>query len=328
MNEKEYLLAVDGDGKRTQALLADRDGNVLARGLGPDSNIHNVGIEALGDATRTAVDGALLSVLGPRVLSDQPGWQRVKIVSACFGLAGIDNAEDEAQVSRWLREHGLACPVKVVNDSELILAAGTPEGWGVALISGTGSVCLARTADGRVARVGGWGHLLGDEGSGYSMAMRALSIACQTADGRLDAKGLLAAVLQRWALPNAASLIRHVYASDTKPADIAVLAETVLGLASRGDAVALSIVEESARELSKHVVAAVETLGMTKPPLALSGGTLRGVLRHSLQDLIAARVGPTQYVADPALGAVALARRAAMPRAVGLGRPAAYSAPT
>jgi N-acetylglucosamine kinase-like BadF-type ATPase len=310
MSEKEYLLGVDGDGKRTQALLADREGNVLARGLGPDSNIHTVGLEAFGKAVRTAVDGALLSVVGPRVLSDQPGWQRVKIAAACFGLAGIDNAEDEAQVSKWLRDNGMACTLRVLNDSELVLAAGTPDGWGVALICATGSVCLARTADGRVARVGGWGHLMGDEGSAYRIAIRALSFACQTADGRRDAKGLLAAVLDRWSLRDASALIRHVYAPSVTTSDIAVLADVVLGLASRGDAAALSIVEESARELTKHVVAAAGTLGMTKPPLALSGGTLRGSLRHLLQEQVAEHVGATQYVADPALGAVRLARRA------------------
>jgi N-acetylglucosamine kinase-like BadF-type ATPase len=286
MSDKEYLLGVYGDGKGTQALLADREGNVLARGLGPESNIHSVGIEAFGKAARTAVDGALLSVVGPRVLSDQPGWQRVKIAAACFGLAGVDNAEDEAQVSKWLIENGLAGSLRVLNDSELTLAAGTPEGWGIALICATGSVCLARTADGRVARVGGWGRLLGDEGSAYSIAIRVLSLACQTADGRSDAKALLAAVLDRWSLPDAAALIRHVYAPHVTASDIAAVADVALGLASRGDAVALSIVEESARELAKHVLAAARTLGMTKPPLALSGGTLRGVLKHSLQQQI------------------------------------------
>jgi N-acetylglucosamine kinase-like BadF-type ATPase len=311
MSEREYLIGVDGDGKRTQALVADIEGNVLARGLGPDSNIHSVGIEGFGKAVRTAIDGALLSVLGPRVLSEKPGWQCVKIAAACFGLAGVDGAQDEAQVSKWLRDNGMACALQVLNDSELILAAGTPEGWGVALICATGSVCLARTADGRVARVGGWGHLLGDEGSAYSIAIRALSLACQTADGRADAKGLLAAILARWTLPEPAALIRHVYSPNVTTADIAVLAEVVLGLATRGDAAALSIVEESARELSKHVVAAAGTLGLTKPPLALAGGTLRGVLRHQLQEQIGDRVGATQYVADPALGAVRLARVAA-----------------
>ena len=128
MSERAYLLAVDGDGKRTQALVSDMEGNVLARGLGPDSNIHGVGIEGFGTAVRTAVDGALLSVLGPRVLSDRPGWQRVKFAAACFGLAGIDDSEDEEQVSGWLHKNGMECTMRVLNDSELILAAGTPGG--------------------------------------------------------------------------------------------------------------------------------------------------------------------------------------------------------
>ena len=67
--------------------------------------------------------------------------------------------EDEAQLTTWVRNQAIAERFVVVNDSELVVAAGTPEGWGVALISGAGSVCLGRSPQGRTIRVGGWGHL-------------------------------------------------------------------------------------------------------------------------------------------------------------------------
>src|SRR6202007_525984 len=72
----------------------------------------------------------------------------------------------------------------------LILAGGPPEGWGVALVGGTGSVCLGRTREGRTVRVGGWGPILGDEGSGYQIAVNALRRPTQTADGRASAKAV------------------------------------------------------------------------------------------------------------------------------------------
>src|SRR4029453_12414402 len=78
------------------------------------------------------------------------------------------------------------------------LAAGAPEGWGVALIAGTGSFCWGRDAAGRSARVGGWGFLLGDEGSGYDLAVQALRLATQTADGRAEAHAILRAILDHW----------------------------------------------------------------------------------------------------------------------------------
>jgi N-acetylglucosamine kinase-like BadF-type ATPase len=310
MAEREFLLGVEGDGNRTQALVADVNGTVLARGLGPGSNIHAVEGEGFGKALRVAIEGALLSVVGPSPQDDGASWKRVRIAAACFGLAGVDGPEDEAQIAKWIRQEGVTPNFRVLNDSELILAAGTPEGWGIALICGTGSVCLGRTSDGRGTRVGGWGPLLGDEGSGYAMAIRALKLATQTADGRAEAKDLLKAVLRHWSLPDAQALIRHVYAPSMKKSDIAALAEVVLSQASRGDAAASSVAEEAAGDLARHVRAVARQLGLTKPPLALSGGSLRGSLRHALQSQIGAEVGAVQYVADPALGAVTLARRA------------------
>ena len=192
----ELLLAVDGGGTKTQAVVADLEGKVLARGLAPSSTVHNVGLEQSCLALTTAIEGALVNVLGPQVRSEGKVWRAARIAAACFGLAGIDSPEDEAEVSRWVREQAITSRFAVVNDSELILAGGTPEGWGVALVGGTGSVCLGRTREGRTVRVGGWGPILGDEGSGYQIAVSALHRVTQTADGRAQAKALLEAVLR------------------------------------------------------------------------------------------------------------------------------------
>src|SRR5262249_58991441 len=91
----------------------------------------------------------------------------VPVARACRGLAGAGRAEDRAVVLDWASRTNLAGSVEVVADAELLLAAGTPEGWGLALVAGTGSIAYGRTADGRVERAGGWGWLLGDEGSGH-----------------------------------------------------------------------------------------------------------------------------------------------------------------
>jgi N-acetylglucosamine kinase-like BadF-type ATPase len=311
----QLLLAVDGGGTNTQALVTDLEGNVRARGLGPSSNLHNVGFERACQAITTAVEGALAQVRGSQSsVSTAPAsggrWRASGIAAACFGLSGVDSAEDEAQISRWLTEQAVAQRFMVVNDSELVLAGGTPAGWGVALISGTGSVCLGRSADGRTARVGGWGPLLGDEGSGYHIARLALMRAAQAADGRIDAPALLKAVLRHWSLAEPSALIRHVHAPTTTAADIAGLATVVLDLAGRNDAAALEVVTEAARELAVQVDAIVRILRLSKPPVALGGGLLlRGVLRKSMLAVVKSELGPVAQVADPPLGAVVLARR-------------------
>jgi len=305
----ELLLAVDGGGTKTQAVVADLEGKVLARGLAPSSTVHNVGFEQSCLALTTAIEGALVNVLGPQARSEGKVWRAARIAAACFGLAGIDSPEDEAEVSRWVREQAITSRFAVVNDSELILAGGTPEGWGVALVGGTGSVCLGRTREGRTVRVGGWGPIIGDEGSGYQIAVSALHRVTQTADGRAQAKALLEAVLRHWSLKDALGLIRHVHAETTTPSEIAGLASVVLDLATRGDAEAKVIVDEAACELARHVQAVVRKLGVTKPPLALSGGLLRASLRQAVLSKIESDVGPVNYVTDPPLGGVVLARR-------------------
>jgi N-acetylglucosamine kinase-like BadF-type ATPase len=314
MSAPQFLLAVDGGGTNTQALIADLEGSVLARGLGPSSNLHNVGFERGFQAIATAIEGALAQVRGTMpAAANAPGsarWRSAGIAAACLGLSGVDSAADEAQVSQWLKEQALAPKFAVVNDSELVLAGGTPAGWGIALISGTGSVCLGRTAEGKSARVGGWGPLLGDEGSGYHIASLALRRATQAADERIEAQALLKAILRHWKLTEASGLIRHVHDPATTAADIAALATVVVDLAGRNDPAALEVVAEAARDLAVHIDTIVRILRFTRPPLALGGGLmLPGALRKTMLAAVKSELGPIATVADPPLGAVVLARR-------------------
>ena len=314
MSDAQFLLAVDGGGTNTQALIADAGGTVLARGLGPSSNLHNVGLEKGFLAIATAIEGALAQVKGTlpaaATASGSGRWRSAGIAAACLGLAGVDSSADEAQVSQWVKEQALAPRFAVVNDSELVLAAGTPAGWGVALISGTGSVCLGRTAEGRSARVGGWGPLLGDEGSGYHIASLALRRATQAADERREAPALLKAILRHWKLTDPTALIRHVHDPATTTADIAGLATVVVDLAGRNDPAAMEVVAEAARDLALHIDTIVRLLRLTRPPVALGGGLmLRGALRKAMLADVKSELGAIATVADPPLGAVVLARR-------------------
>jgi N-acetylglucosamine kinase-like BadF-type ATPase len=306
MTRADLLLAIDGGGTKTQALVTDLEGKVLARGLGPSSNLQSVSMEQFERALTTAIDGALMQAIG---IGPAAHARNGRIAAACFGLAGVDTPEDVAEVASWVKQRAIAPRFVVVNDAELILAAGTPEGWGVALISGTGSICLGRTATGQTARVGGWGPLIGDEGSGYQVARRALHLATQTADGRADAPALLKAALRHWSLPDAEALMRRVHAPETTPADIAGLAAAVVDLSARGEASARRVVEEAAGDLAAQFRAVVRKLDLARPPLALAGGMLRAHLRSMLTGVLDGEAAGATYVAEPVLGAVKLARR-------------------
>jgi len=298
----ELLLGVDGGGSKTLALVADPRGRVLGRGIGGSSNYQSVGFAAATGALEAAITDALRSA------GSDPACP---IAAACFGLAGVGRPADRATFNAWLKEHGRIRRWTLVNDAELVLAAGTPAGWGVALICGTGSFCYGRAPDGRTSRAGGWGHLIGDEGSGYALGVQALRLATQTADGRADAQAMLHTLLHHWQLSDPAELVHYVYDPARTRADIAALAEPITALAEQGDRFARELVDQAAYELGRMVAAVVRRLGLETPPLATGGG--RFGAGSNLGQAIAAQagvvLGPIRHVHEPAGGALVLARR-------------------
>ncbi len=168
------LLGIDGGGTSTVAWLADAGGKVLGRGRGGPSNAKAVGAEAARRSIQEAIARAF----------DDLGMPARSVSVACLGLAGFDRPEDRRLLSAWTEESGWADRLVLVNDGDLVLAAGTPEGWGLGVIAGTGSIAVGRTPDGRIARAGGWGPLIGDEGSAYAVVLKALRRIARQTDGR------------------------------------------------------------------------------------------------------------------------------------------------
>lgn len=301
----EFILGIDGGGSKTRALLADRAGVVLGSGTAGSSNYQSAGFAVATGSLQAAIADALQQA---GCNADSAAGS---IVAACFGLSGVDRPDDQLLFDRWLQAHPLAQRWSIVNDAELVLAAGTPDGWGAALICGTGSICYGRAPDGRTARAGGWGYLLGDEGSGYDIGVQALRLATQTADGRADAHALLAMVLEEWQLDEPFALIGYIYRPDLPRATIAALARRVAALAERGDPHAQAIFAQAGRELGRLVTAVAQRLHLDHPPLALGGGLLgaQRSLQAAVQHSAEVPLGPLRYVSDPAQGALVLARR-------------------
>ena len=189
-------------------------------------------------------------------------------------MAGADRGPEKQLLQEWVKQNHIANWVEVTNDGALLLTAGTPDGWGVAVIAGTGSIAVGRSTDGRLARAGGWGYLLGDEGSGYAIAMQALNAVTRSADGRGGKTPLTEKLLGAMSLQKPQDTIAAVYRGGWDRTAIAALAPIVFEVAENGDEIALSIVERQAGELA-HVIAAVaRTLAFQAFPLAIAGGAL------------------------------------------------------
>jgi N-acetylmuramic acid 6-phosphate etherase len=298
----DVVLGIDGGGSHTTALLARGD-LVLGRGLGGPSNLQTVGVSRAFASLDQAVEQAFAAA----------GMPRETVAAACLGLAGADRSEDREVIRGWSSRVALAGHVDVTSDAALLLAAGTPEGWGLAVIAGTGSIAFARAADGRTARAGGWGYLLGDEGSGYAIAVAGLQAVARATDGRGAATVLTKRLLAALELEHPQQLIGCVYGKLDRPA-IAALAPLVLDASAAGDAVAQSLVEHSAAALADTVVAAAQLLFgcPATVPVALAGSVL---VHHTayqarfLTELHARGItgAPVTPVPEPAVGAVRLA---------------------
>lgn len=309
MQSDELVLGIDGGATKTVAWLALRSGggesSVVGRGMAGSANPQAIGF----DAALENLDRAIASAF------DEAGVKPGPLAAAVLGLAGWDREQNRRVLYDWAEKRRLAARLRSVHDAVPLLAAGSPEDWGVALISGTGSFAFGQTADGRTVRVGGWGYLFGDEGSGYQIALAGLRAAAKSADGRAPPTRLVDALLGRLDLREPPELIPAVYRFAHDRARIASLADVVTQAAEEGDAQAQGLLDEAAGELAAMVAAVARHLGFSGGtfPLALTGGVVLGSerLRKALEARLSSLgCGPASVacVREPVTGAVKLAQ--------------------
>lgn len=289
-----WYLGVDGGGSKTRAVVVDSTGAERGRGEAGSSNYQAVGLaRAVAELQRAASEAADAAGCG------------LPLAGAWLGLAGMDSPSDYDALLPHTR--CLAASVRLTNDAELLLS-GLEGLTGVALIAGTGAIALGRDVSGRIVRASGWGHVLGDEGSGYDLGRSALRAALRAADGRGRPTALLTAVLDAWELSAPEQILQRVYPATDK-AGIARLAPLVLRCAVEGDTVAAMLVRRGAAELALAAHTISLALGSADAPLNLAcGGSLlvhdewyrREVLRRLERRQ---PLGFVAVVTDPALSA-------------------------
>ncbi|MGQ0702144.1 MAG: N-acetylglucosamine kinase [Gemmatimonadales bacterium] len=295
------LLGVDAGGTRTTTLVARGD-QVIARATG------SAGAVRPGRAFQAATRIAAVA----RHALTEAGLLQAGVLTV--GAAGVGREPERTELREGLRTERLADRVVVTGDLDIALQAAFGDGPGIVLLSGTGSVAVARTPDGTVHRRGGYGWQIGDEGSGFAIGRAALAAVSRARDGRGPASALSDAVLQASPASDFDGLIRWTTTAD--PAEIAALAPSVFRAAHTGDPVAQGIVAAAAEELAALVESLASLLGDSPAiPLALAGGNLdpgRG-LRPAVLEVLEARPRfaiRTERL-EPAEGALALARKLA-----------------
>jgi len=296
-----HVLGIDAGGTKTVCLLADDTGRIVGEGRGPGANFHTSGELDLERVLRQVVDQAM-------------GDGEIVPAAACIGIAGVDREPEAALVRDIMRRIGCAAPVVVVNDALIALAAGTGDMPGIVIIAGTGSIAYGRNARRVAARSGGWGHIIGDEGSGYWIGREALSAVVRAVDGRGPSTRLTDDVLEHFAIGDISGLPRIVYDRDLPRISVAALGPIVQSASTFGDPVAQAILERAADELALAAGSVAAKLEMRNDAFVfvLAGGVFRIVpsLGEALAQrltAVAARSTVHRLDREPATGAVQLA---------------------
>lgn len=297
-----FVAGVDSGGTRTRARIADPAGRVLAEAEGPAGLLVRGGEAASVEAIAGAL-GAAVRAAG-RTPDELPG-------AIWAGVAGAGDPARRAALEGAMRIRFPGVTVRISPDSEIAFHAAFGEGAGILLISGTGSVARARGPSGSLARVGGWGADLGDEGSGYAVGLAALRAITRAADGRGRRTSLEAAVLGHLGLRAPAELVDWVHHA-TK-AEVAALHRRVTEEAGAGqDAEARAILRDAARALAELVLVAAREAGCPPgTPVALTGGVIDPgePVRERLVRSLARRGHPVRTdPLVPVAGALDLAR--------------------
>ncbi len=303
------FVGVDGGGTHTRVLVVDEQGVELATAEGPGSAIQPGAASRSAGIIRDAVHRASAG------LSDRP------VRALCVGVAGAGRDEERDTLQSALETDRIAGSVIILTDAEIALEDAFGAGPGVLLTAGTGSIAYGKGPTGVMARCGGWGPNIGDEGGGSWIGRRALGVAAASSDGREPESALPAAIIAALGINSIEALIP--WAAAATPADFGKLAPVVLEVAATGDLRANSLVTLAVEELALHVRTLARKLFSDERAafrLAMHGGLIapKSLLRRRLEQRMRSIAPGATVLAErvvPERGAARFAMREAGVRA-------------
>jgi N-acetylglucosamine kinase-like BadF-type ATPase len=297
-----YFLGIDGGGSKTTCLLGDEH-SVLARAREAGSNPVRVGEERSRQALHAVIHEAC----------DAAKVQASDVARTCIGMAGAARPQIEKQVRSAVAEL-VNGELEVAGDMVIALEAAFRGGPGLIVIAGTGSIAYGRNERGEIARAGGWGFAISDEGSGHWIGRAAVAGAMRAHDLGENSV-LISSIMNTWHLGSRDDVVRA--ANAIPPPDFAEVFPLVLRAAAGGDSRANEILTQAATELAQlgRIVAERLWRGQQSFRVAMSGGVfqnsplVRQVFSNSLRSLHP-QAQTEASVVEPAEGALWMARKA------------------
>ena len=304
MQMTKYVIGVDGGGTKTDVVLVSHKGSIIGRTLGSSTNYQAIGGEKLKFKINSLIEKLLK---GTNVKENE-------ISRLLLGLAGAGRKSDQVTIKKCFDDTEFKEKMTVESDAKIALVGAFGNRPGIILIAGTGDICIGMNADGKVVRSGGWGYLLGDEGSGYHIGYKAINAALKDFDGRGEATSLKKLIELKYKVNSIDEIIPEVYQQKIDRVAIAGLAPMVFEEARKGDSVALEIIKNTGTELGNLVKSVLRKLnfGENRVKVALIGSIFKqkdmllNEIREELNEIsLDIEISDPQF--EPSLGAALLA---------------------
>ena len=260
MNNTKYFLGVDGGGSKTTAVVFNEKGEFIGKACGESINYYSVGID---NARKSMAD--IVNLLPVK-----------EFECAVIGMSALAERATEEETERFCG--GIIKSNKIIMDSDLFVALETmqTEGECAVVISGTGSMAVCRNADKSISHAGGFGYILGDEGSGYSIGITAIKTAIRAAENCIPATMLTDKCLEYFSVNNIYDLIDLFYEKTVSRKTVAAFAKEVMLCAESGDKAALEIINTEAKLLSQTTLSLLKGKNPATPV-----GLWGGVFQHN-----------------------------------------------
>ena len=255
-NRIKYFLGIDGGGSHSRLIAIDKHKNILTKSFSGSTN--------LSSEEYTTVFENIKNLCEKIQLPPQD------CLYICMGSAGISNGDKIQIIKDIFKKIGYTCPLNIINDAELVLFATKAN---IIIISGTGSIGYAIDEKNNIFRVGGWGHIIDDGGSGYRIGMDAIQYVLMDLDGRGEKTILTDLVLQFLNCKNPIDVCNIIYNNFNK-AKIAEIAQIVQNAAIKKDKIANIIEQKAANDLISIVYTLIKQATLFKHKIVISGGII------------------------------------------------------
>ncbi|NIK12451.1 N-acetylglucosamine kinase [Alkalibacillus almallahensis] len=291
------VLGIDGGGTGTQALVADETGHVYASATVGPTNPNAV--------SRSQLKETITTLMTELHYDDPTAFN--KIARGFAGMSGSGDSEKSHLVETVLAEAAPDFPIRVDNDAINALYAETLGEPGIVQIAGTGSITFGLNEMGETARIGGWGYLFGDEGSGYAIGQSALEAIFQAYDGKMEADVITRHILAYAQIQDVPDLIPYIYESPSPRESIAKLTRPVFQAYDEGDDLAIRLIQQAADDLTFSVQTMLNRHFKHNQEVVLAGGVFKRrdvlptILNHQLSALV------IMLEREPVVGAVVAA---------------------